>query len=190
MAAGVGRWASALRREEGGLTLIELLVAATLGLVVVGGAMTVFIGVIRSEPRTTSKVTAIQDARVTVDRITRELRQGLDTPTTSPSQLAIVTYVKAATCGGAGASSSIVCRVTYNCSAGACTRVVSQPNGSAPGPATRVVSGLASSSVFTYLPSAADPTYVGVNLALETGGAPVTLGDGVALRNLSDGGGV
>lgn len=190
MVSSVGRWASALRREEGGLTLIELLIAATLGLVVIGAAMTVFVGVIRSEPRTTSKVTAIQEARVTADRITRELRQGLDTPTTSPSQLAIITYVKAATCGGAGASSSIVCRVTYKCAAGTCTRTVSQPNGSAPGPATQVVSGLSSSSVFSYLPNATEPTYVGVSLALETGGEPVTLGDGVALRNTADGGGL
>ena len=189
MAASVGRRASALRREEGGFTLIELMIAASLGLVVIGAAMTVFIGVIRSEPRTTSKVVAIQEARVTVDRITRELRQGLDTPTTSSSQLAIVTYVKAATCGGAAASSSIVCRVTYDCAAGVCTRVVSQPDGSAPGPAAQVVSGLASSSVFSYLPDAAEPTYVGVSLALETGGDPVTLGDGVALRNTNDGGG-
>jgi Tfp pilus assembly protein PilW len=190
MVAGFGRRASALRREEGGLTLIELLIAATLGLVVIGAAMTLFIGVIHSEPRTTSKVTAIQEARVTVDRITRELRQGLDTPTTSSSQLAIITYVKAATCGGAGASSSIVCRVTYNCASGACTRTVSQPNGSAPGPATRVVSGLASTSVFSYLPTTAEPTYVGVSLSVETGGDPVTLGDGVALRNTADGGGL
>lgn len=189
MVASVGRRASALRREEGGLTLIELLIAATLGLVVIGAAMTVFIGVIRSEPRTTSKVTAIQEARVTVDRMTRELRQGVDTPITSPSQLAIITYVKAAICGGAAASSSIVCRVTYKCEGGACIRFVSQPNGSAPGPAIRVVGGLASSSVFSYLPGAADPTYVGVSLALETGGDPVILGDGVALRNTADGDG-
>lgn len=189
MAAGIGRWASTLRREESGLTLIELMIAATLGLVVVGAAMTVFVGVIRSEPRTTSKVTAIQEARVTVDRITRELRQGFDTPTTLPGQLAIVTYVKEATCGGAAASSSIVCRVTYTCATGVCTRRVSQPDGSAPGPAIRVADGLASTSVFSYLPNQVEPTYVGVTLAFATDGAPVTLGDGVALRNSDEGGG-
>ncbi|HEX8690468.1 MAG TPA: prepilin-type N-terminal cleavage/methylation domain-containing protein, partial [Solirubrobacterales bacterium] len=122
----LGRRAVAgLRREESGFTLIELLVATAVGLVVVGGALTVFMGGIRSEPRTASQVTAIQQARVTVDRITRELRQGWETPITSKTQLAIVTYVKAASCGGAAASTAIPCRVTYNCSAGACTRVVS-----------------------------------------------------------------
>jgi prepilin-type N-terminal cleavage/methylation domain-containing protein len=176
----------ALRREEGGFTLIELLIAASVGLVVVGGALTMFVGAIRSEPRTTSKVAAIQQARTTVDRITRELRQGLETPTATASKLEIVTYVKAATCGGAAASTSIPCRVIYECSTGKCTRKVAQPNGTAPGPAVQVASDLASSSVFTYLPNTTDPTYVGVSLAVTSNSEPVTLSDGVALRNPSE----
>jgi prepilin-type N-terminal cleavage/methylation domain-containing protein len=179
--------AAALRREEHGLTLIELLIATAVGLVVVGGALTMFMGAIRSEPRTASKVAAIQQARTTVDRITRELRQGLETPTTpSETELAIVTYVKAATCGGAGASTSIPCRVTYECEAGECTRVVAQPDGSAPGPPVQVASGLTSDEVFTYLPDKTDPTYVGVSFAFAADGQPVTLSDGVALRNPSE----
>lgn len=187
MAHRVRRSAASLRRGESGLTLIELLVAATLGLVVVGAAMTVFIGVIRSEPRTTSKVTAIQQARVTLDRITRELRQGQETPVSTPTELAIVTYVKAASCAGGAASSSIPCQVTYSCSASSCTRQVSEPDGSLAGPAIQVASGLTGAPVFSYLPDAEEPTYVGVSLALETGGAPVTLADGVALRNSEEG---
>lgn len=182
----VRKAAAALRREERGLTLIELLIAAAVGLVVVGGALTMFMGAIRSEPRTASKVAAIQQARTTVDRITRELRQGLETPTATSSQLAIVTYVKAATCGGAPASTSIPCRVTYTCSGGNCTRTVAQPNGSAPGAAVQVASGLASNSVFSYLPNSTEPTYVGVSLAVTSDGQPVTLSDGVALRNPSE----
>jgi len=178
----------ALRREERGLTLVELMIAAALGLVVIGGALTMFVGTIRSQPRDTSKVAAIQQARTTVDRITRELRQGLEVvPTPSSSQLGIVTYVKVASCGGAPASTSIPCRVTYTCSGTTCTRVVAQPNGSAPGPAVQVASGLATANVFSYLPSAADPSYVGVSFAFSTSsGQPFTLGDGVTLRNQSE----
>jgi Tfp pilus assembly protein PilW len=176
---------AALRREERGITLIELLIAASVGLIVVSGALTMFIGAVRSEPRTAAKVAAIQQARSTVDRITRELRQGLETPTHSPTQLAIVTYVKVATCGGAPASTSIPCRVTYTCGSGKCTRVVAQPNGSTPGPAVLVASGLTSSSVFTYSPTT-DPTYVGVSFSFSSDGQPITLSDGVALRNPSE----
>lgn len=182
----LGKAVAVLRREQRGLTLIELLIAASVGLVVVGGALAMFVGAIRSEPRTASKVAAIQQARTTVERITRELRQGLETPTATSSQLAIVTYVKAATCGGVAASTSIPCRVTYTCSAGKCTRVVAQPNGTAPGPAVQVASDLASNSVFSYLPSSTDPTYVGVSLAVTSNSEPVTLSDGVALRNPSE----
>jgi hypothetical protein len=188
------RKVAALCREERGLTLVELLVAASMGLVVVGGAVAIFVSGIRSEPRTASKVAAIQQGRVTVDRITRELRQGLEVPTASSSQLAIVTYVKAVSCGGAGASTAIPCRVNYACSAGTCTRSVAQPDGTAPGPATQVASGLTSSSIFSYRSDAADPgcdqstatdpSYVCVTLSFAAeGGGTVTLEDGVALRN-------
>jgi Tfp pilus assembly protein PilW len=183
---GVRKAVAAFRREERGLTLIELLIAASVGLVVVGGALTMFVGAIRSEPRTASKVAAIQQARTTIERITRELRQGLETPTATSSKLEIVTYVKVATCGGAAASTSIPCRVIYECGAGKCTRKVAQPNGTAPGPAVEVASDLASTSVFSYLPNATDPTYVGVSLSVISDGEPVVLSDGVALRNPSE----
>lgn len=179
--------AAAIRREECGLTLVELMIAAALGLVVVGGALTVFIGAVRSEPRTASEVAAMQQNRVTIDRITRELRQGSQVPTATSSELAIVTYVKVATCGGAAASTAIPCRVTYGCSGETCARVVAQPDGSEPGPAVQVASGLTSAEVFSYLPSAADPSYVGVSFSFSSEGRPVALHDGVALRNPSEG---
>jgi prepilin-type N-terminal cleavage/methylation domain-containing protein len=183
----VRRGAAALRHEERGFTLIELLVATSLGLVVIGAALTMFVGAIHSQPRDTSKIAAMQQARTTADRITRELRQGLEVvPTPSASQLAVVTYVKQATCGGAAASTSIPCRVTYTCSGTTCTRVVAQPNGSAPGPAVTVASGLTGPSVFTYSPSTTDPSYVGVSFAVAGSGQPFTLRDGVTLRNPSE----
>jgi Tfp pilus assembly protein PilV len=179
--------ATALRREERGLTLVELMIAASVGLIVVGGALAMFISAVRSEPRTASKTAAIQQARFTVDRITRELRQGEDVSTHQSNKLAILTYVKAATCGGAAATTSIPCEVTYTCSAGKCTRLVAPPNGIPPGPAVQVASGLASDDVFTYLPvGSPEPTYVGVSLSFASEGQPVTLTDGVALRNPSE----
>lgn len=183
----VSKVAATLRREERGLTLVELMIAAAVGLVVVGGALTMFVGAIHSEPRTASKTAAIQQARVTVDRITRELRQGEDISTHQSNKLSIVTYVKAATCGGAAATTSIACEVTYTCSAGKCTRLVAPPNGIPPGPAVQVASGLASQDVFTYLPAGSpEPTYVGISLSFTSEGQPVTLTDGVALRNPSE----
>lgn len=179
----------ALRREERGFTLIELLIATALGLVVIGGALTVFIGGVRSEPRAASKAAALEEARVTMDRITRELRQGLEiAPKTTPrsSELSIITYVKATTCNGTIGGTSIPCRVTYRCSGQTCARIVSAPDGAAPGPSVTVVRGLTSPNVFTYTP-AVKPTYVGVSFSFATSGEPITLGDGAALRNVGEG---
>ena len=180
------RAVAALRRQPGGLTLVELLVATALGLVVVGGGTSIFVSSLRSEPRTASKVNAIQQARVTADRITRELRQGLEVETASPSQLKIVTYVKTAGCSGAPASTAMPCKVTYACSGDMCTRMVAKPDGTAPGPTVQVVSGLASTDVFDPQPPTGDPSYVGVTFSLAAEGDPVILEDGVALRNPSE----
>lgn len=174
--------AEELRRSERGFTLIELLVAATMGMVVIGGAMTIFIGAVRSEPRTASKVTAVQQGRVVTERVTRELRQGLEVVDGSTSnQLSLVTFVKE-TCGGAPASRSQACLVTYSCSGEVCTRTVKAPGGTVSGPTVQLVSGLASTDVFTF--SGSDPGYVGIQLTFATReGGPVVIRDGASLRN-------
>ncbi len=183
----VGDIAGGLHRCERGFTLIELLVASTMAMVVLGGAVMVFVGAVRSEPRTSSKVTAIQQGRVTLERMTRELRQGSDVLTAAADELSLITYVDRSTCGGGAAGEAIACRVTYACEEGECRRTVAQPDGSSPGPAVQVVSGLASDQVFSYSqPSEpeAGPGYVGVELSFATReGGPVTIADGAALRN-------
>lgn len=165
--------------------MVELLIATAMGLVVIGGAVSIFVSGVRSEPRTSSKVAAIQQGRTAMERIVRELRQGIEVPSASPSQLSVVTYVDEATCGGSPASTAIPCRVTYSCSAGACTRAVADPDGSSPGSPVQVVTGLSDTNVFTYTA----PDYVGVRLAFEAREAadPVTLSDGAFLRNPDSG---
>ncbi|HEX5762121.1 MAG TPA: prepilin-type N-terminal cleavage/methylation domain-containing protein [Solirubrobacterales bacterium] len=181
----LGESAGALRRSERGFTLIELLVATTIGMVVLGGAVTVFMGAVRSEPRTASQVSALQEARVAVERITREVRQGMYVVTAGPSDLALVTYVRPGSCGTAGGAAE-PCRVIYDCAADACTRAVAEPDGDAPSAPIEVVSGLASTAVFQYSPSGpeAEPSYVDVRLSFATNeGGPVVVADGAALRN-------
>jgi len=178
--------AGVLRRSEGGFTLIELLVAATMGLVVVGGAVTVFIGAIQSQSRTSTKITAIQQGRVAVERVTRELRQGADVTTATPSQLSLITYVKQSPCGGAAAANAKACRVTYACTTAECTRTVQEPTPGSAATTSPLVTGLASGDVFTYSYSSGEsqPDYIGVELSFGTqGGGPVVIADGTTLRN-------
>jgi prepilin-type N-terminal cleavage/methylation domain-containing protein len=120
------------RRPEG-FTLPELLIATVLGLLVVGVAATVFTAAVRSQPGLARRGDAISQARFTMERLIRELRQGATVYTATPTQLSFTTYVDSASCGGAHSSSAIVCRVSYTCTATACTRVEAQPDGTGPG---------------------------------------------------------
>ena len=180
--------AQAIRRRskaEGGFTLPELLVATALSMIVIGAGVTVFTASIQSQPRVDSQASAIQEARVVMENITREVRQGSSVPVASASQLSVITYVHSDTCG----TTTPVCRVTYACSAnGTCTRTVSRPDGTSPGTAIQVITGLSSPNVFSYTPpSPGAPASVGVTLVLpaQGGGNAITLNDGATLRNPS-----
>jgi Tfp pilus assembly protein PilW len=170
---------------EGGFTLVELLVATVLGLFIVGIGTTVFVTAIRSQPGLSQRDNAILQARVTTERLIRELRQGGSIYTAAATQLSFLTYVHSATCGGAGSSTSIQCRVTYTCTTSACTRVEAKPDGTSPGAASTVVSGLSNGNVFSYLPSATAPTYIGATFTFpgQNGDDAITVSDGAALRN-------
>jgi prepilin-type N-terminal cleavage/methylation domain-containing protein len=179
-----GRSRKLLARDEG-FTLTELLVAMTIGLVVLGAGVMMFTAAVRSQPKASARAAKVQQARTTSERIVRELRQGSAVSTATSAQLSILTYVHSSVCGGSFASSSIPCRVTYTCTAGTCTRVEAQPNGTAPGPAREVVSGLSNAIVFSYSPSSSAPSWVGITLGFpaENGDDAITIEDGAALRN-------
>jgi hypothetical protein len=159
--------------------------ASVIGLALLGSATMVFTTAIQSQPRASSRNTDIIQARTTMERITRELRQGWSVPSAGPTQLSILTYVKSATCGGAYSTTSRACRVTYTCSSTSCTRVEANPDGTGTGPSQTVISGFSGPNAFTYSPSSSDPSYVGVEISYpaDGGGDTITLEDGVALRN-------
>jgi Tfp pilus assembly protein PilW len=185
------RRSSDILSDAGGFTLVEMLIAAALSMIVIGAGVMAFTTAIDSQPRITTKADAIEQGRVTMERMIRELRQssGIVAGTSpSPSSVSVVTYVDS-TCTGATASTATQCSVTYRCGTptGTCTRQVAQPTGGTPaGPVVQVVSGLSNSSaVFTYSPSGLTPTYVGVTLAFpaSSGGDAIALSDGAAFRN-------
>jgi type II secretory pathway pseudopilin PulG len=176
-----------LRRRaasEAGFTIPEILMATLIGLLVVAISVTVFTAAVRTQPGLNKRDDAISQARTTMERLTRELRQGSAVLTATASQLAFVTYVHSATCGGAYSNSSMACRVTYTCSGTSCSRVEAKPDGTSPGSAFTVVSGLSSTNVFNYSPNTTSPTYIGATLVFpgQNGGDAITLSDGVTLR--------
>lgn len=176
-----------IHTEERGATLVELLVVIAGGLIVLGAAVMIFSAGVQNQMRASSKSAAVQEARTTMERLVRELRQGSGVApgtTASASQLSLLTYVPT-TCSGATATAATQCRVSYSCSGGTCTRQLAMPDGSSPGAAVQVVSGLTSNDVFGYLPNATAPSMITVTLsfAAQDGNAAITLGDAAALRN-------
>ena len=166
------------------MTLPELLLATVIGLAVIGSATMVFTSAIQSQPRAASRGADIEKARVAMERLTRELRQATDVPTATSSQISVLTYVQKASCGGASATTALACRVTYTCSATACSRVEANPDGTGAGSAVQVVSGITGPAVFSYSPDTTTPTFVGVNMVFpsDDGDDAITLSDGIALR--------
>ena len=72
----------------------------------------------RSEPRVAEKAGEIQEARVAMERMTREIRQGDSVVSATGTQFSLITNVNSATCGGANSTEARLCRVTYACSGG------------------------------------------------------------------------
>ena len=119
----------ARRSRGGGFTLTELLVSMGIGLAVVASGVLVFTSAIRAEPKITNRSAQIQQARTVAETVTRELRQGSNATSASPSQLQILTFIPKSSCASQTAGVSIRCKVFYSCStAGACTRQVCPPN--------------------------------------------------------------
>jgi type II secretory pathway pseudopilin PulG len=174
-----------LRRGASGHTLVELLVAASIFLLLLGAGLAVLPMVLRSEPRISERAAHIQQARALIERLTRELRQGSGVESATSTGLQFLTYVRRTECGSSTVDEpAIQCRVTYSCQGGACTRTERNPDGTGSAAPVQLVGGLQSAS-FTYLPSPVAPEYVTVRLAFpaEGGDDAVTLEDGANLRN-------
>lgn len=182
--------------SEEGFTLVELLMATVMGLVVLGAAVTVFTAGIGTQPRIEQRADQITQARSMSERVTRELRQGSNAASVDRSQLMVLTYVPLSTyCNSPSTTGSSIarCRVFYSCSSAgstsSCTRIECPPAmlavGTGCSPPTLVVSGLATNRVFSFSPRTPGQAYVGIRLEFptENGADPITLEDGVALRN-------
>jgi hypothetical protein len=176
-------------RSDRGVTLVELLMATGLMLVILGSAVTVLTSVMNSGPKISRRDYNVQKARIALNQMTREVRQGRAVEVATSSTLSLRTYTRRLVCGQsatlASGSPATECRVTYSCSAGTCTRIEAQPNGSGAGSAVKVIQGLSSNSVFSYSPNTTSATYVRANLVLPnpSGSGSLTIGDGATLRN-------
>lgn len=189
----MGAWMRRVR-EEDGLTLIELLVAAALGVVVMGAVAMLVISAVRGQPQISKQAQNITTARWVLDRFTHELRNGVSVSKAKPEEVSFQVYVRRSTCGGTATLPSttpaIKCQVTYSCTTTACSRTESAP-GTYSGTPREIFDGIDSSQVFSYVPAIAEEseafkvTYVKATLTLPDpdGVGGLTVSSGTSLRN-------
>lgn len=179
---------------EAGFTMVELLVASAIGLVVVGVLATLMTTVLRAQPAQQERAAQIQDGRVMLERIVRELRQGKPVvgTTSTSTQITVDSYTRAGCGAAAPTASAAICRITYSCtqsgSSASCTRRAGTTA------AETILTGLQSAQVFAYgatttptceLASTATPGFVCLTLAYPAadGQEAVTVEDSAYLRN-------
>jgi prepilin-type N-terminal cleavage/methylation domain-containing protein len=175
--------------SDAGLTLIEMLVAAAIGVVVLGATSTMLISAVRSQPKISDRAEDASTARWVLERMTREIRNGIAVqPGSSVSTLVFTAHVRSSVCGSGAVlpagSAAIECKVTYSCSTTGCTRSETTPAASGSGTPVTIFTGVNSNKVFSYSPGIEGASFVGVTLRFPNpdGGGNFTISDGATLR--------
>jgi type II secretory pathway pseudopilin PulG len=197
------RQIAAMLRAEGGFTLVELMVASLMGVILLVVAGSLVLSAMKDQPGLSTKANNISTARWVMERLTREIRNGVAVDKATPSEVSFRTYVRRTSCGGSATlgsgSPAIKCEVTYICNATSCSRTETAPEVLSGGTAIKIFGGIDSGNVFCYVPSAEEDelscgpapedlstiTYVGINLHIPnpSGGSGLTASDGASLRN-------
>jgi Tfp pilus assembly protein PilW len=181
--ARTSRRALARLGEQRGFGLVEVLVASIAALIVVGAAMSLSIIALRSEPRISARSDTVNQARTTLERMTRELRQTYSVQVAGSTELSFFTYERVN-----GATTATQRFVSYRCDAGQCIRREGPVGQPLPETGTIAVDGVTNSDVFTYQPNTIRPEDVEIRFVLSIPGQSerITVDDGVNLRNATD----
>ncbi len=189
------KWTGALRSRcsgEGGFTLVELLVAAGMGVVLMGAIASLVISAVKYQPRISKKAENVTTARWVLERMTRELRSGEQIESGSSSELVFVAYERHSPCGSTtmleAGQSSVPCKITYSCTTTTCSRTEAAPGSPAGiGTTQQLFSGINSNQVFSFPQGvkATEATYVKVTFRVPDpqGSGSLTISDGASLRN-------
>ena len=185
------KWARACA-NEGGFTLVELLVASALALVLLGGILTVLEMSQQVQARDAEWALTLQEGRVGLARMAREIRQASEVKTHEES-----TIVFLATIGGTEWEIKYACNVAQTGTEfDECVRYAAKKGEALPTTGPVIVKDvLNGTKVLTYSPSAA-PTLASLKLELPAKGTlkqagssgyshHVVLEDAAEIRNLN-----
>lgn len=175
-----------IRGEESGFTLVELLVSTSVLVVVFGGILFLIPPAFEQSTRGPERSFTVTETRLAVDTFVRELRTAtvISTPTSqilrfdTPTRSVTIECTEGQGQGGAGQGQG----------AGICNRREA-PLGQNPAnnPARAIASRVENTDIFGIAqggqPSNRDYVCIKVVISVDGADAPVTIQDGVALRN-------
>jgi prepilin-type N-terminal cleavage/methylation domain-containing protein len=146
-------------RDDGGYSLIELLVVMAILSVVVGGIVTVFAAGINADASQNRRFQAQQDVRVAMDRLRRETHSActISAPASYNTALSSVTFYMAADNCAVGANTVTWCASANNGSY-ALYRILAA---SCAGATQKFASNLTTATPFIYLPPNSHATTLG-----------------------------
>jgi Tfp pilus assembly protein PilE len=186
---------SRIVHDEGGWTLLELLVVCVISIVVLGIPLTLAVQAWQGQNAATSRGAATNRVEIGFQRLAQDLRHAVTTSTVTATGATLTVPLRSATGGVSPGTQTI----TWACTAGAsCTRAIDG------GTAVPLIPYLVSA---TFAPTSAagattvpatDPAYVQVTISVrdtnENGNRdatvkgmtnPITVSDGIALRNFA-----
>lgn len=165
------------------MTLIEILLAASLTIMMMSAAMSMLEIGAKSEPKITERANRISEGRTAIERMTRELRSTYQVRTTGATTLDFLTSKRSTACPDTFCDRHL----RYECDAGQCTRQEGSTTAELSG-GVKVIDGLTNIDIFSYEPNNLDPEYVRIRFvfAVKNQSDPVTLEDGVNLRNATN----
>jgi len=161
-------------RAETGFTLVELLVTMAVMSIVATAVMAVAMRTFSTTSTITNRRDVLADARIAMDRLTKQLRQGAQLDQQTPSTVSFTGYID-------GRLGTIEWTVTGT---KAPYTLEYSTNGGAN--LVPVVTSLADSAIFTYTTHGSVVDQVTVRLPLQTSTTTVVMTTDVQLRNVQE----
>jgi prepilin-type N-terminal cleavage/methylation domain-containing protein len=168
-------------RAQSGYTLVELLVAMSVGLVLLFSLLAFIERAARSQHATADRSEQLTQARTGFNRMVREIRDAAYFKLLTSQTAEVATPIQSR---GTASYSGNLRLVKYDCSVG--QRCVRQegPVGGPLGPAATLFFDVQNADVFTPVPDFLNPNYVSIDLRIAVPhSASIVLQDGVTLRN-------
>ena len=178
-----------LRSQQSGFSLVEVLVALPIALLIMFAALSASDTAGRSQTASTDRAQAITQAQVGLERMSREIRQAASFRLLTSQIVEVETFVRSPSGTQAGGYTGGLRLVRYDCTQSQCRRYEGPRGGPLGATANTLFTDVTNVDIFSPSPDFLDPDYIGLKVQIRVRGQiqPITVSDGVDLRNFATG---